>query len=599
MAPPGAYTPPVRPVTDRPLLKGMLLGVAHAAMMALAFPPVGFWPASLVAVAPLVLAGWSRGRAWRLGVGAASGTLPFWLLTHWWIWDISDAGLPVLLVYLALYPGLFVWTLARLCARDQRSKATVSAAVLWVGLEALRGMVVFHGYPWYLIGHPMIDAPIGFVGRTLGIYGSSLLAALVGVCAAAAWESRRVTPRATPVPPAATALSITLLCALGGLIHASFRADGPPSLPIRVAVVQPDIPQSNKDSPDFDTRMASFSEMLRFTSDAAHNQPPPDVIVWPETMFPGTSLCPEVVAEERRSGLGYRAADFALTGWHDTLVSLQRDLGIPMLVGASAYDDFRIVTDEHGPRFEHARVYNSAFVIHDGAVQPGRYDKRHLTPFGETMPYISAWKWLERKLLALGASGFAFDLSPGSGAGTISVPLIGPDGVSQTVSIAAPICFEATMPGVVRSLVRDHPPARMIVNITNDGWFGGSVAGRENHMLNARWRCLELGLPMVRAANTGISCLIDERGKVLQRGPNLGDDPHPSHGANTSGVMLVDTAASDPGGSTLYAATGDLAGRGCLLLSLLIAARALARSPVTLPAGASSANFSSSPGAAR
>lgn len=570
-------------VRDRPLVSGLFWGLSHSALMALAFPRVGLWPAVLVAVTPLAAAGLRASRPLWAGLGVAVGTLPFWALTHWWVWEISDAGLPVLLLYLSIYPGLFVWLIARLRLRGAGVGVLLPVApVLWVGLEVLRGEFVFDGYPWYLVGQPLIDAPIGFIGTTLGMYGASALAACVGCAASAAFLERA--QRRAWRRPAWMGAGVLVLAGLLSLVGARGGAAGQT---LRVAVVQSNIPQSNKDSPDFDTRLANFSTMLRLTSEAAHLDPAPDLIVWPETMFPGTSLSPEAVEVERRSNLGYRGVNFPLTGWHDQLVKLQGDLGIPMIVGATAVEGLKFVTDAPpddpasgggGLRMEHGRVFNSAFVIEGGKVSAERYDKVHLTPFGEVMPYISKWKWLERRLLALGAAGMEFDLSEGERASAVAVPVarLGEEGAkgAGVVGVATPICFEGSMPSVVRSLCRAaaaKPAVRVIINLTNDGWFGGSVAGRLNHVLCARWRCLELGLPMIRAANTGVSCLIDGRGRLVQIGPNDAEADASKHGANTQGVMSVELPLPVSGAGTLYSRMGDIVGRACLVLTLVVA----------------------------
>ena len=156
--------------------------------------------------------------------------------------------------------------------------------------------------------------------------------------------------------------------------------------------------------------------------------------------------------------------------------------------------------------------YNSALLLDDDGVR-ARYDKLFLTPFGEVMPYISAWPWLEQQLLKLGAHGMRFDLDAGKGPVRFAV--------SPGVRVVTPICFEATMPSICRKLVFEdgERQAEVMINMTNDGWFGNSDAGRQLHLLAARWRCVELATPMARSANTGISCLILPDGVVQNRMP--------------------------------------------------------------------------------
>lgn len=543
-------------------MSGFRAGVLHALLMAAAFPPVHLAPLALVAAAPLMLLALRTTRPWRAALGASLGTLPFWALTHWWVWDISDAGLPVLLLYLGVFPGLFVWLGANLpLARVPAAARSLVLAALWTGLEYLRGEIVWHGYPWYLIAHPMAGCVLSACAAYLGQYAA---------CFAVAWVNAGIArvirlPRTTRLTRgAAIRGAVVLLVCVPRMSGPWSESLGP------IAVVQTNLPQSNKDSPDLDTRLADFSTMLRLTSEAAHGPEKPLLIVWPETMFPGHSLSPEVVAEERRSGLGYPSHGFALTEWNDQLIDVQRSLDVPMLIGSMGVDGFRIITDEHGPRIEYDARYNSAYVLDKGEARSTRYDKVHLTPFGEVMPYISAWPWLERQLLALGAQGMAFDLKAGASRRALEIPW-----KSETLTVAVPICFESTMPSVVRSLVRNGGgsgrPASLIINITNDGWLGGSVAARRNFVLNCRWRCIELGVPMVRAANTGISCVIAPNGKVVSQGPNHAMADGVTDPALTEGVMTVRVPYDGGPGSTLFSRTGDWFGPVVFLIALGLA----------------------------
>ncbi len=536
--------------TEKPFLTGVVAGLAHAAVMALAFPRPGIWPLCLIAALPLMLLARSAAAYPRkAALGAGLGTFPFWLLTHQYIWEISDAGLPVLLVYLCLWPALFVWICARLPQPKRRWLKIAIPALVWTALEALRAQWIWEGYPWYLVGQPLIDSSFTLLAPLTGILGASLFAA-----AFSATITQLITEPRQPLehwrPRTALALLVTLV-----ILFLPIRPGGWPSriapTTINVGVVQTNVPQSNKMAGTFDDRMKDFSAALRLTSEAAHPPervaPKPDLIVWPETSFPGFSLSPEATQAERDSGLGYRAQNFPLTGWHDELTDLQGKLGIPILIGAVAAEGFRIDTSEAAPQIKHDRLFNSAFVINQGQVQPKRSDKVHLTPFGETMPHISKWKWLEQRLLALGAEGMTFDLSSGVG-----VPLDIPTSTGN-IRVAPPICFEAVIPDVVRDIAfppdRTTPPAGLIINLTNDGWFGSSITVRLNHLLCARWRCVELGLPMIRCANTGASCLIDAGGRIRQLGPN--DQPEagqsrPSHGSTFEGVMSVTVDVSQP-----------------------------------------------------
>jgi apolipoprotein N-acyltransferase len=216
----------------------------------------------------------------------------------------------------------------------------------------------------------------------------------------------------------------------------------------------------------------------------------------------------------------------ATTYFYDALMALSREVGVPMLVGAVGVEGLRFEETGEGVRSRVDGRYNSVFLVEDGRVARARYDKMELTPFGEVMPGISAWPWLERQVMAIGAGGMSFDLRAGRRGRVFEI-----DGADGRFGVATPICFEATIGGQCRRLMRGEGDARagVMVNVTNDGWFGGFDAGRRHHLLSARWRCLELRTPLVRAANTGISASIGASGRV-----------HAALAPRTSGVLVAD-----------------------------------------------------------
>jgi len=150
-----------------------------------------------------------------------------------------------------------------------------------------------------------------------------------------------------------------------------------------------------------------------------------------------------------------------------------------------------------------------------------------------------------------------FDLDEGVGRTAFEVPFAEGGGSFRVVT---PICFEITVAPHVASLVVDRigfgravRRADVIINVTNDGWFGSFDQARREHLQIARWRALELGTPIVRAANTGISCSIDSTGEVLVNGPQGASSPAMSEGVMETQVRL-------PGELTIYARFGDVVG---------------------------------------
>jgi apolipoprotein N-acyltransferase len=538
----------------RPRSRALALGLAHAALFAVSFPPLGWWWAAFVAPVPLlVLAARPGGSALGAGFWAAVGVAPFWVWSHAWIGAISAAGVYPLVVYLSLYAWAFV-VLGHLASRTRAVPPALGLAVAWVGLEFFRARIAWSGYPWYLSGHPLIASPgLAWPAMVSGVSLVSLLVVLPG-----AWlTTRTANPRwCGPV--------IGLLCIAWIGVGIAWRgsAPRPPAEPVRIGIVQTNVPQDNRMDWTLPQRLLDWEDMRDLTITAAAAEPTPDLIVWPEGLVPGWTFDPVSLATESARGIVWQlrprsdaeAAVLARYGRAvpatliaDELRELQRSLGVPMLVGAVAYERLEIRTGDTGAvEYDSEAMFNSAFLVRNGRVADVWYDKVHLTPFGEIMPYISAWPWLEDRLLAIGARGMSFGLTPARSVRTIPLDLPG----GRSVELATPICFEATMPALCRRLVRRAASTGrpvVMVNITNDGWFGRSDRGRVMHELSARWRCVELGVPMVRCANTGVSGLIDARGGVVERAP-----------ARVAAALPVEVIPARPG--TIFARVGEPVG---------------------------------------
>lgn len=498
--------------------RAFAFGLMFALAFGIAFPGLSVWPIVFVALVPLIRVAVDAERPRRAAFAVWLACIPLFLVNHFWLREVTFVGYPLLAMYLALYPALFVWIGARFVRRFPRAPMALIVPVLWVGLEFLRGEIVFHGYPWFLIAHPTIElAPFASAASVFGVYGLGLFVA--GVSGAIVDAARCAGARGLVrwLPLAVSVAAVGGVSLLGRLVRPNEPSAGEP---VRFGIVQSNVPQSNKIGWTVDQRLADFAALIRLSAEAATHSPPPDVIVWPETMFPGYSLSPEAVRMERDAGLAYFEQGYPVTGFHDELTRFQSDIGTPMLIGAIGAEGLRIIREGRGMRYQSDAIYNSAFIIEDGEVRPERYDKLHLTPFGEVMPYLSAIPVLERSLLAIGARGMSFDLHAGRAPVRLSFRSTRSPGSAQSVRLAIPICFEVTMSRVCRSLVFENGERRaeVLVNLTNDGWFGDSRAGRENHFLNARWRCIELATPMVRAANTGLSGAIDSAGRIIHDG---------------------------------------------------------------------------------
>jgi apolipoprotein N-acyltransferase len=462
------------------------------------------------------------------------GALPVQLYEHQWVMDVSGFGYFPMAVLMALVTGGFVWTAGLIARKWPRVPLTLIAPLAWTAWEVLRGEVIVTGYPWLLIAHPLIDAPyVPVAASFLGTYFVGFLVVIVSAAIVEGAAMRRFIHGADGV-------AFVLACLVGAHALAPKEKPGPA---MQIAIVQTNIPQSNKIGWEFVQKVKDFHRFVELTEHATKGSP--DLIVWPETMFPGLTLSEGGVLVERSGLLAFDVEQF-----YDPLLALSSQLRVPMLIGALGYDGLKIIPEGHDRvRFEQKARYNSVFLVADGKVDPIPYSKLELTPFGEIMPYVNHWAWLQEKILAVGANGMAFDLSPGPGPRVFSIK-----GKKAEASIVTPICFEATKPALCRRLVRAAGTGPVIiVNLTNDGWFGSFRAGRLQHLQIARWRCAELGVPMVRAANTGISAAIDDRGRLLSTGVDG------SPGAwDADGVLSASITPAAAG--TLYARIGDVFG---------------------------------------
>lgn len=517
--------------------------------MVLAFPPFDVWPLVFVCCVPLFwMISTSVLRARTLALFAAMGVMPFWMYEEFWISRITGAGYIPMCLLLVSYSFVAVFLTAMVLRRKSLKYVAIPAALVWCGIHVLRGEIVADGYPWYFEGHPLVTLPIlASLGSVVGSYGVTLIVLLInGLISDAALQRKGK-------------LLIPAVALVGLLIAGRvFNIELLQPWTTRIACVQTNVPQEIKMGGGVASQIAEWKVLEELTLKAAAAKP--SIIVWPETMKPGLSLDAASLQVEREAGLFFRYKDeqgkeqkIASTKFADDLLRMQREIGVPLIVGEEAFEKLRFPTDsDGGVRIEYDKRYNSAFVVNDGIALPNQYNKLHLTPFGEYMPYIRSWPWLQKQLLAFGANGMSFDLSEGSGSvrlainATLSDPSHSDSDRQQDLKIATPICFEIADSPTVRKLASG---ADILVTLTNDGWFGASDKTREQHVQLARWRAIETGLAVVRCANTGISCAISSTGEYLEATGRF-DVPL----AQKSGLLVVDVPVT--GGGTLYMSGG-------------------------------------------
>ncbi len=431
----------------------------------------------LAAAAPLFAIASAPGTAWRrLWLGWLHGAVA-WLVAVPWIASTLEVygGLPgaasalllgLLALYLGLFHGLFCWLAGRLFARGDALSLLLAPAV-WVALEWVRGLGPF-GFPWNLLGYAWVDVPGALdATRWIGSHGLSLLVAAAGLALL------RLGDRETRRAALAVLAAVAAILALARWTNLDRRLGDERSL--EVAVVQPNIHMATAEMVDGgpDERFADLAENYRRLFALSRQACEPGrLVLWPES-----AAWPYEV--ERDGGFARDLEELVAGGCSLLLNSARRD--------RSGEED---------------RAFNAAYLLTpgaDGASRAGRqtYDKMHLVPFGEYVPlgrYLPAVRQLARQ-----AGGF----SPGD-----EVRLLDADGARLGVSI----CFEIVFPEQVAARVRRG--ADLLVTITNDSWYGRTWAPHQ-HLRPARFRAAENGRPLVRAAITGISAVIDRRGQVL------------------------------------------------------------------------------------
>ena len=539
------------------------LAAAHVALWVASFPPYGWWGLALVSWAPLCMLAARDGRRWAPCIAVAVTSFAGWMWMQRFLVDISVAGYPALGAYMAMW-SLLAFALLRRCVQREpcsRMPIAVTAPCTVVAVEWLRGVVVLDGYPWYHAGHPLIDASL--LAQVADLSGASLATAIAVACGGAAADIALSPSRGRRAAAAGAALATALVaCATGyGMWRSSQAGDAARPGPV-VLAVQTDVPIDNKIGWTRERQESDLARFVKVTVDAATAARARgeriDLVAWPETMLPGLGLEPDAV-RLLVEGNWWPGDRFARVP-----ALLAERLQAPILVGSPAYIGLRA---ESG-RWAWDRHHNSAYLVRAGGEPLVRVDKLFLTPFGETMPYISKWEWLEQSLLDFGARGMTFDLDPGDAPVRLALPL----GDGGRARIAVPICFEITVPRVVRRLVWSggERQADALVNITNDGWFGSYDAGRAHHGLIARWRTIENRVPMVRVANTGISEAADSLGRPI---PGARCEPRTDGGFT---VELPLDSRTPP-----YALVGDIASLAMTVATaaMLIATRRRASGP--------------------
>jgi apolipoprotein N-acyltransferase len=505
------------------LLSGVLL--------ALSFPKYGHPAVAFIALVPLLIAlsGWSgrgvaiRGVSTRRGfvLGLIAGFIHFAGTVYWTGATVSTfGGLPVVVAasvaaLLALYMAAYIAVTGAIVAMLTRRfgiGGLCLAPAAWVATEYLRG-IVFGGFPWIPLGNTMVTLlPIAQVASALGVYGLSLFVGLVnaGFAVAALGPSSLSgsADRARVIAAGGTLAFIGMVSIWGGMRLADNHLTN--GAPIKIGLIQGNIAQTDKWNPARADMI--LNRYLQLSKQAAANGA--QLLMWPE------SATPFYFEEDPTGGV---------------VRGLARGLGLPLLLGSDEIEDATP-----------PRTYNAAFMLDTHGSTAAVYRKIQLVPFGEYVPFQRVLFFVGPLVEAVSA------FSRGT-----RVTMLPVDG--HMISTA--ICYEVTYPALAREAVRQG--SEMLTTITNDAWYGESSAAFQ-HFEMAAMRAIEQGRYLARAANTGISGIIDPYGRVLVR------------------TELFETAAvvgeaKFVQARTLYSRIGDLVAYVSLATTLVALAAAIRR----------------------
>ena len=456
------------------LIQALLAGGAAV----LAYAPFDFWPLMLLALAWLfrvALTSTPRIAAqagFFFGLGLFAGGV-HWVFVSCYRFGnmgvlLSSLTTLLLVAYLALYPAVFAWLAARFVRLDQCPAHSTGRPVrgiavslmvlpaLWVGLEWIRG-VLFTGFPWLSVGYTQVDGPLAGVAPLAGVFGISwLLAFAAALLAMIAVKGRQ---SALPAGVGVAALVVLVVVFPAGKLWTQ-----PVGAPLSVALIQGNVPQLTRWNPD--KVRDHIAGHLRLSEPFWGV----DLLIWPENAIPAFAqmLPDELLPALARKGM---------------------ETGSDLLTGMPLGDPV------DGPYFNGIRLAGG-----------DEYRKQHLVPFGEYVPLV-------------GLLGDALDL--------LRVPMSafspGDDDqpplrlLRSDVMVAPTICYEILFGDEVAQM---FPQAQVLVNISNDAWFGDTIAPHQ-HLQIARMRVLESGRPLLRATNSGITAIVNAGGVTQAVSPQF------------------------------------------------------------------------------
>jgi len=487
-------------------------------VLALAFPKFNLAGAAWIAPALILACAYNctGGKAWRIGYVAG---LAHWLALLSWLLHIPVTGFPILgwialAAFMAIYPAFWVWLVVGKIGQGswlRRCFWALGGAAVWVALEMIRARLL-SGFPWNDLGASQWRmTPLIQIAAVTGVYGVSFLVVWVSLSLYSSVQALLRNPTTRYVWMSEVALPVIVLMILFNVGLARIRNAPTPDTSLRVTSIQPAMPQTMIWDTSENTNR--FNQLLALTKKALTNQT--DLLLWPEAALPELN-------------------DDTFTA----ITNLIQQHHVWMLLNA---DD---VLDKANPTAE-ARydIFNAALLFNPQGEFSGSYHKRQLVIFGEYIPlvdYLPFVKWFTPI-----TSGYM------SGREIRRFKF-------NQVQIAPLICFEDTF----AQHVRDHvdTDTDLLVNLTNDGWFGQSAA-QWQHLASAALRAVENGVPLLRCCNNGITCWFDANGTMREI---FRDTSGSEYGVGFVNWEIPFLSAKARGVATFYNRNGDWFGWSCV-----------------------------------
>ncbi len=526
---------------------GYLAAAGAGLLLASAFPNLNW--AGFAWVAPALLLAAARGQtgahAFRVGL---VGGLAFWLASLSWLLLIPVTGLPMLgwfslSAFMATFTGVWLWLVANLKFQISNSISdswfrrtlwTIVGAAIWVALEMIRARI-FGGFPWNLLGVSQFKiVPLIQLASVAGVYGVSFLVVWFSLAlfSAAQLILRQPTKRMAWQAEMILPLLVTLGLFVGGFF--ALNHDVVTENILRVTIIQPSVPQTLIWSAKADAqRFQDLLQQSQVALEAAKGERKIEV---------------SLVSTNGGSPAASPGSKTDLVLWPESAVPNMDDDIYHAIQQFAQSNHVWIILNAEDVEFHPTATnyFNAALLFRPDGQLAQIYHKRQLVIFGEYVPLV---RWLPFLQWFTPITG---GWTSGEKPGTFDL---------EKCKASPLICYEDTFPGTAREAAADD--IDFLVNLTNDGWFGRGAA-QWQQAAAAVFRSVENGVPLVRCANNGVSCLIDAHGRVTSI---LTDESGSVHGRGALTVEIPLLAPAEKTAATFYHRHGDWFGWSCVGLA--------------------------------